>query len=127
MKMKIVFNFMPPVRSVLVTSALVLSLAAIAATVAIGCGAAPPAPPPPAAETEQVRRFCAILDYVASDYAGAVKDGAVQSPDEYAEQLSFLKDAAELAGKLPPARGAKLDPAAELARVADLVDRKAPP
>jgi high-affinity iron transporter len=82
--------------------------------------------PGPAARPggDDVRRFCAILDYVSSDYAGAVKDGQVLSEGEYEEQRSFVRDAAALATKLPASAG---DAAGELAKVSALVDAKASP
>lgn len=63
--------------------------------------AEPAAPPPSSGDVEMVRRLAAILDYVAADYAGTVKDGAIVDATEYEEQVSFLRDAKELARKLP--------------------------
>src|SRR5262249_41409589 len=63
--------------------------------------AGPPAPPPSAGDVEAVRRLAAILDYVAADYGGTVKDGAILDATEDQEQLSFLRDAKDLARKLP--------------------------
>lgn len=78
------------------------------------------------AETgEDVRRLAAILDYVAADYALAVRDGRIINEGEYKEQLVFLDDAAVLAGKIPPAAGADLS--AGVSGVRALVDAKAPP
>jgi len=57
--------------------------------------------PPSETTTENARRLGAILDYVAADYSGAVANGAIRSQDEYAEQLAFLDDAAELLCRLP--------------------------
>jgi len=51
---------------------------------------------------DDARRLTAILDYVAADYPGAVAGGRITSQDEYAEQISFLDDAASLAAGLPP-------------------------
>ena len=42
----------------------------------------------------------ALLDYVAADYGGAVADGKVVSPDEYAEQGRFIADARQIAHEL---------------------------
>lgn len=42
-----------------------------------------------------IRRIVALLDYVAADYEGAVKDGVVTSDAEYKEQLTFLREAKE--------------------------------
>jgi len=38
---------------------------------------------------EAAQRAIHLLDYVAVDYAGAVRDGAIASESEYAEQLEF--------------------------------------
>ncbi len=57
----------------------------------------------PSTANDGARRLSAILDYVASDYAGAVDDGKIKSDDEYAEQVGFLDDAARFAAALPPA------------------------
>ncbi len=42
-----------------------------------------------------------LLDYVAVDYGGAVKDGAVISEGEYAEMLDFTQNAARQIQQLP--------------------------
>ncbi len=69
---------------------------------------------------EDLRRLCAILDYVAADYGGAVKDGQILDAGEYKEQLTFLRDATALAAKIPDAQ-------AGVAEVAKMVDDKADP
>lgn len=77
------------------------------AIAAAACSSAPAAGLPGAAvhdSDDDLRRLCAILDYVAADYSGAVKDGQVVSPDEYGEQIAFMRDAATLAEKIPDAR-----------------------
>ncbi len=43
---------------------------------------------------DDLHRLVAILDYVAADYAGAVKDGRVVDAFEYEEQVAFTKEAA---------------------------------
>ncbi|MFK2902855.1 FTR1 family protein [Dyella ginsengisoli] len=43
-----------------------------------------------------------MLDYLATDYAGAVKDGAVISASEYAEMREFTSTARLRIGALPP-------------------------
>ena len=43
-----------------------------------------------------------ILDYVAVDYAGAVKDGKVTDQGEYDEQVEFVAQARALIDRLPP-------------------------
>ena len=63
-------------------------------------GAAPAAPSPAAADGGNAQRLVLLLDYVAADYGGAVKDGAVLSGDEYAEQLRFMADARAIAHEL---------------------------
>jgi high-affinity iron transporter len=65
-------------------------------------------------DAEDARRLTAILDYVAADYGGAVRDGRVVSETEYAEQVGFLDDAATLAARLP------LSPADAVDRVSSL-------
>ena len=61
----------------------------------------PSASVPSSGDAETVRRLAAILDYVAADYPATVSEGRIASQTEYEEQLSFLKDARDLAAKLP--------------------------
>lgn len=42
-----------------------------------------------------------LLDYVAVDYAGAVENGRIKSPDEYAEMREFAGQVRALIGELP--------------------------
>src|ERR1700690_2098221 len=42
-----------------------------------------------------------LLDYLAVDYGGAVKNGKVLSLSEYKEQLEFVKTVVELSQTLP--------------------------
>ena len=42
-----------------------------------------------------------MVDYVSRDYAGAVTDGKVSDPDEYAEQLNVIAAALEVSGQVP--------------------------
>jgi high-affinity iron transporter len=77
------------------------------------------ASPPPSPDAEDARRLAAILDYVAGDYGGAVRGGAVIDAGEYAEQQGFLVDARALAGRLGAETG--------VAEVAALVEGKAEP
>jgi high-affinity iron transporter len=99
--LKLVFNFKsePFLRRLAVLPLLVLLLAA-------------------ADPTDDLRRLAAILDYVAADYGGAVKDGAVVDEGEYKEQLSFMDDAAALAAAIP---------GADVSAVRALVTAKADP
>lgn len=73
--------------------------------------------------TDDARRVVAILDYVASDYGGAVQGGAVVSDAEYAEQRGFVADAARIAATLPPA---SLDVAGGMAKLQQDVATMAP-
>lgn len=67
-----------------------------------------------------------LLDYIAVDYSGAVADGAVVNPAEYAEMQEFSASVRERLAALPPA---PTQPA--LVRQADelivAIGRKAPP
>lgn len=53
------------------------------------------------AETD-VRRVWQLLDYLAVDYAGAVKDGAIISEAEYGEMREFAKTSQERLAALEP-------------------------
>lgn len=66
-----------------------------------------------------VQRLAAIVDYVAADYPGAVRDGQVLSATEYEEQANMVRDARALADKVVALDGAKRD-ASHAALVADL-------
>lgn len=71
------------------------------------------------------QRLVTILDYISTDYAGAVKDGAVLSELEYTEQQAFIATARELAATVT---GNRADPlAANIAAIAPLIDAKADP
>ena len=82
-------------------------------------GAAQAAPTP--AET-----IWRLLDYVAVDYSGAVKDGRVVSPSEYAEMKEFSATARSRIGALP---GVSAHPqlAAEAAQLEQAISSKADP
>ncbi len=54
----------------------------------------------PAYAQEQANRLVALLDYLGSDYANAVKDGRVLSKDEYEEMQEFTKRSQELFNQL---------------------------
>jgi high-affinity iron transporter len=109
-----------------------LVAAAVLATL-VACQKAPAAPAP-LVTTETLtgagaptdgdpRQLLALLEYVAADYPGAVKDGQVLSDSEFAEQKSLLGDAAAMAAQLPPHPG--IDAPAEVAAVEALVSAKA--
>lgn len=61
--------------------------------------------PPVRAETTPVQTAWRLLDYLAVDYRGAVKDGAVASESEYAEMVEFSAAARERIDALPPSAG----------------------
>jgi high-affinity iron transporter len=67
-----------------------------------------------------------LLDYIAVDYAGAVRDGQVISDAEYAEMQEFSRTVAEKLAALPakPERAALIHDADELDRL--VVQRAAP-
>ncbi len=77
----------------------------------------------------EAQRLVHILGYTASDYGGAVANGAVTNPSEYEEQISLLGDAARIAAHLQPKAAAGATPpdlAAGVAKVRALVEGKAP-
>ena len=53
----------------------------------------------------EVRQIWKLLDYVAVDYTGAVKDGAVLSDSEFAEMKEFAATALARLSELPPRDG----------------------
>lgn len=57
---------------------------------------------PPASEPDPAQMILHILDYVAVDYPGAVKDGTVLDEGEYREQVEFVGQARALLGRLEP-------------------------
>ncbi len=96
--MKTTFNF-------------IMTLALLAATVAH-------------AESSDVQKLAALADYVAADYPGAVKNGAIVTPSEYEEQRGLVAEARHLAATLPARpQSAQLD--AALAKVSADLDRRA--
>jgi high-affinity iron transporter len=48
------------------------------------------------------QRLVSLIDYVGGDYGRAVRDGAIDSQDEYQEQQRFLADAIAIARRLLP-------------------------
>ena len=76
----------------------------------------------------EAQRLAHLLSYVASDYGGAVSNGAVTSENEYNEQRSLLREAASIAKRLDAApkkadASSKLEPLVEA--VLAKVDAKA--
>ena len=66
---------------------------------AMGAAAAVPA------QEDAVRQLWQLLDYVAVDYAGAVANGVVVKPSEYAEMREFSGTARKRLQQLPAADG----------------------
>lgn len=66
-----------------------------------------------------------LLDYMAVDYAGAVKDGAVVNPAEYVEMQEFAATAAARLSELPDTAG-KADLLEQAGGLVRAVDRAAP-
>ena len=67
-----------------------------------------------------------LLDYVAVDYGGAVREGKIVSASEYAEMREFSASVGEKIESLPPGP-AKAKLVEESARFSSLIDRKASP
>ena len=67
-----------------------------------------------------------LLDYIAVDYGGAVSQGKVTSPSEYAEQTEFARTVAAKVAGLPDAP-ARNDVLADIARLQRAIADKAEP
>jgi high-affinity iron transporter len=74
-------------------------------------------------EGASAQRVLHMLDYVAVDYAEAVKDGQVQDQGEYAEQLDFVTQVKTMVGRWP-ARPAQAALVAEASRLVAFVTNK---
>src|SRR3954452_23726681 len=81
---------------------------------------------PAAAEPADVPTAWRLLDYLAVDYAGAVRDGKVVSASEYAEMREFAGSVSEKLAALP-AKPAKSGLVADGVRLQQLIDAKAAP
>ena len=87
------------------------------------------APAPARAQrSTALERLAALADYVAADYAGAVKDGKVLAASEYEEQRGLIAEARTLAATVNPLPGhdpsrAQLD--ADLGKLTGDVEQKA--
>src|SRR5579871_6750147 len=80
------------------------------------------------ADEGDLQRLAALVDYVAADYPGAVRDGRVVAQTEYDEQRGLVRDAAALARALPAPDAASRDALlADLAAVERAVDGKQSP
>ncbi|WP_437681352.1 FTR1 family protein [Sorangium sp. So ce131] len=77
----------------------------------------------------EAQRLVHILGYIGADYGGSVANGVVTVPDEYNEQLSLAADGAKIAARIQPAipPGREVDVPARIAKLRELLDRKAPP
>lgn len=114
--MKTVFNF--TCRPVAI--AVVVAVTVAVPTAVVGAGAATAVP---AADPKAVEQLAALVSYVAADYAGAVRDGAIVSQAEYDEQQEMLGEARAVARKIAPSGGPLVD---DLARLEAAFARKAP-
>ncbi len=87
--------------------------------VAVPANAAP-------ANSADVQTAWRLIDYLAVDYAGAVQNGKVESPAEYAEMVEFSTSVQSRIGQLPEAPGKKalVDKAEQLKR--DIGAKKSP-
>ena len=84
------------------------------------CASAPVAAAGPA----DVQTTWQLLDYLAVDYGGAVRDGKVVSASEYSEMREFSASAADKIAGLP-AKPAKAQLVAESKRFKALIEAKA--
>jgi high-affinity iron transporter len=82
--------------------------------------------PAAATGTADVQTVWQLLDYVAVDYGGAVRNGKIVSASEYAEMREFSASAADKIAALP-AGPAKTQLIAETRRFGALVEQKASP
>jgi high-affinity iron transporter len=78
-----------------------------------------------AAQTD-VQTVWQLLDYLAVDYGGAIRDGKVVSASEYAEMREFSASAQQKISSLP-AQPARAELIAESRRFGSLIERKASP
>jgi high-affinity iron transporter len=88
-----------------------------------GVGAVPASA---SAQTNDVETAWRLLDYVAVDYGGAVRNGKVVSASEYAEMREFSGSVAEKIAALPskPSKSKLID---ESVQFKSLIERKASP
>ncbi|MEP6810273.1 MAG: FTR1 family protein [Chthoniobacterales bacterium] len=80
---------------------------------------------PVRAETATVQTAWRLLDYVAVDYRGAVQQGEVSSPSEFAEMTEFAATAHAMIASLPMS-GARADLQGRAAGLEKLIADKAP-
>jgi high-affinity iron transporter len=101
-----------------------LTVLCVSATAAAAQAPSPSTPEPSAADSPSVQLLVHILDYLAVDYGGAVKDGTVADEGEYKEQLDFAAQARELIPRLAP-RAESADLTTQADRLVGLVRDKA--
>lgn len=78
------------------------------------------------AEEHSPRLMVHLLDYLAADYGGAVKNGKVLSLPEYKEQLEFAKTVLDLSQSLPEMKASPLVQT-EMMKLEDLIHGKGDP
>jgi high-affinity iron transporter len=74
-------------------------------------------------EQDKAKQIWQLLDYLAVDYGGAVKDGKVVSAPEYAEMQEFALSAERQLGELP-ANAAQRDLLLQATQLRSLVAEK---
>ncbi len=110
-------GYAAPVRK----SAFIVALAAWIGTMA----ASRPGRAVDRADSVVAEQIAHLLDYVASDYGGAVSDGEVTNPSELLEQVEVLAEGERIAAKLPTIPGGP-DVRARLTRIETLVREHRP-
>lgn len=73
------------------------------------------------------QRLAQVVDYVAADYSGAVRDGQVIEASEWKEQRELLGEARKLVPQLTGSDGERAALSAQLAEVVQAVDAKSDP
>jgi len=73
------------------------------------------------------QRLAQVVDYVAADYSGAVRDGQVIEASEWKEQQELLGEARKLVPQMQGSDGERAGLAAQLAEVVQAVEAKAAP
>lgn len=81
----------------------------------------------PDGKSMAVQRVAQMVDYVAADYAGAVRDGQVLQASEYDEQRELLGEARKLVPELSGSEAERAALAGQLAEVVQAVEAKAAP
>lgn len=72
----------------------------------------------------QTQQVASLVEYIAADYPGAVKDGKVLDESEYAEQRNLIEEASKLLPKLGGAESSQARLAAALQAVRVAVEAK---